>query len=255
MNEAAALLDALRALLVAGGVVFLRIGAAAALLPAFGEQVVPVRVRLAAALALTVLVTPMVQHRLPEELPGWGWLFLTEVVVGLALGAVLRLMVIALQIAGSVAAQSTSLAQVFGGQAADPMPAIGHVMTISGLALLAITGLHVKLVEFLVLSYDLMPAGRLPAPGDLMNWGVERTARAFGMGFALAAPFVVASVVYNFALGVINRAMPQLMVAFIGAPAITAGSLTLLALCLPTILAVWLGVFDSLVFDPAGAPR
>lgn len=254
MSDASLLIDSIRGLLASVGLVFLRIGAAATLLPAFGEQVVPMRVRLGGALALTVLIAPLALPLFPREPPGWTWFLLTETVAGLALGAVLRLAAMALQIAGSMAAQATSLAQVFGGQAADPMPAIGHLMTVAGLALLTAAGLHVKLVAYFTLSYELLPPGRLPAAADFLEWGVSRTAQAFGLAFVLAAPFVVASLLYNLALGVINRAMPQLMVAFVGAPAITAGSLALLALCLPAILMAWFQVIDRLLANPVAVP-
>jgi flagellar biosynthetic protein FliR len=75
-------------------------------------------------------------------------------------------------------------------------------------------------------------------------------ARAFALAFSLAAPFVVASFLYNLALGAINRAMPQLMVAFVGAPVITAGGLVLLALALPALLGVWLAAFDEFLARP-----
>ncbi len=254
MTDAEVLIEWVQATLAAGGLVFLRIGAAAFMLPAFGELMVPMRVRLIGALALTALITPLAVDRFPEDPPVWAWFLLTETIIGLALGAALRLMAMALQIAGSMAAQATSLAQVFGGQAADPMPAIGHVMSLAGIAVLAATGLHVKLVAYFALSYDLLPPGALPTPSDFLAWGVERTSHAFGLAFSLAAPFVVASVLYNVALGVINKAMPQLMVAFVGAPAITAGALALLALSLPGILTVWLGVMDTLLADPVGRP-
>ena len=72
-------------------------------------------------------------------------------------------------------------------------------------------------------SYEILPMG-LPVPAaDVAAWGTARVAQAFALGFSLAAPFVIAAFAYNLALGAINRAMPQLMVAFIGAPAITAG--------------------------------
>ena len=77
-------------------------------------------------------------------------------------------------------------------------------------------------------SYEILPMG-LPVPAeDVARWGVARVAQAFALGFSLAAPFVIAGFAYNVALGAINRAMPQLMVAFIGAPAITAGGLLIL---------------------------
>jgi len=85
--------------------------------------------------------------------------------------------------------------------------------------------------------------------------GVGKVARSFALGFTLAAPFVIASMLYNVTLGVINRAMPQLMVAFVGAPAITAGGLVLLFLSAPILLSVWADALRSFLDAPlAGAP-
>ncbi len=238
--------------------VFLRVGAAMAMLPAFGEQSVPVRVRLALALVFTAVVAPAAGP-LPEiGGPGGviGPALATEVIIGLALGATVRLFVAALQMAGSMAAQTMSLAQIFGGQTgADPLPAFGHIMVMAGLAIAVSAGLHVKVAAYLIGSYDMLPAGRWPAPSDLTDWGVSRIGKAFALGFALAIPFVITSLIYNLTLGVINRAMPQLMVAFIGAPAITLAGLALLAICLPFVLQVWLSNLDIFLADPAEAPR
>ena len=65
---------------------------------------------------------------------------------------------------------------------------------------------------------------------------------------------MIAALIYNVAIGVINRAMPQLMVAFVGAPAITAGGLILLVLTTPYLLSVWLEALNSHLSDPFGAP-
>lgn len=243
--------------LTVGFVVFLRVGSAMALLPAFGERSVPERVRLVLALAFTVVVAPAVAPLARPAVQGTATplLFLaTETIAGLAIGLVIRLFVLALQMAGSMAAQSTSLAQIFGGANADPQPAMGHVLMISGLALAVMFGLHVRLAEVLILSYDIFRPGELPGSELLTAWGLARVAHAFALAFTLAAPFVVASLIYNVALGVINRAMPQLMVAFVGAPAITAGGLILLFLTAPVLLGVWNDAFATFLSDPFGAP-
>jgi flagellar biosynthetic protein FliR len=226
-----------------------------ALVPAFGERMVPLRLRLALTLAFTAVVTPAVAARFPATgaLPGQiAVLFLAEVVAGLALGLALRLFILALQTAGAIAAQATSLSQLFGGAAVEPQPAIGHLFVMAALALATMAGLHVRLAELLVLSYDLFPPGRLPAPADLAGWGVLRTGEAFALAFVLSAPFVIASLIYNLALGAINRAMPQLMVAFVGAPAITLGAMILLLLGTPLILAEWHHHLLLFLADPTG---
>ncbi len=254
--DLATLADLGREGLAALFIVFLRVGAVMAVLPAFGEQSIPRRIRLGLALAFTAIVAPAAQAYLPpitDDTTQIARLMAAEVMVGLILGLGLRLFVLALQTAGAMAAQATSLAQIFGGSAGiDPQPAISHLLTIAGLALAVLADLHVRVAGAMIASYDTFPPGLFPHAGLIATWGTYRVAEAFAMGFVLAAPFVVASLVYNVALGVINRAMPQLMVAFVGAPALTFGGLALLFLALPTLLQVWIGALNLFLLDPFG---
>ena len=245
--------------LLAGIIVFLRVGAAMAVLPAFGEKAVPQRVRLGLALGFTAIVTPAVAAQIDPLTKDQGMLSLllaTEAIAGLALGIGLRLFVLALQMAGSIAAQATSLSQVFGGGAGvEPQPAIGHMLVFGGLALAVMNGLHVRLAEVIILSYNILIPGQFPDASTLGSWGISRVAHAFALAFTLAAPFVIASLIYNVALGVINRAMPQLMVAFVGAPAITAGALMLMFLVMPLMLSVWSDDLSLFLQNPFGRHR
>lgn len=228
--------------------VFLRVGAAMALLPAFGEQSIPQRLRLVLALAFTAVVLPAAAPMLPSD-PGL-LAALGEVVAGLALGAVLRLFVLALQIAAVMIAQATSLSQIAGGAAPEPLPAVGHLLTAAGLALAVMAGLHVRLAELFILSYQVVPAAGLPDVAEFADWGIGHLAQVFGLAFSLAAPFTIAAMMYNLAIGAINRAMPALMVSFIGAPALAAAGLILLAALAPLLLAVWSGALTSFLDAP-----
>lgn len=232
-----------------GFVVFLRVGAAMTVLPAFGDQQVPQRIRLVVALAFTAVVAPAVPPAVALS-DGLFPVLATETVIGLALGLGLRLFVHALQIAGAIIAQATSLAQMFGGMGADPQPAVSHVLALAGVALAVSQGFHVTAAQYFILSYDMMPAGRLPGAADMAAWGTARIGRAFGLAFSLAAPFVIAAFLFNLALGAINRAMPQLMVSFVGAPALAWGSLFLLAILSPLILSVWFAALKAYLVDP-----
>lgn len=233
--------------------VFLRVSALVSLLPAFGERSIPVRVKLGIAAAFTLIVTPAVPQS--ETTPGLLQLTTlvgTEVLTGLALGIGLRLFVLALQTAGSIAAQATSLSQILGGAAIEPVPAMGYFLTLAGLSLAVLMGLHVHAAQFMIHSYALFPMGSAPAAPDLSQWGVLQVSRSFGRAFALAMPFVIASLIYNLAMGVINRAMPQLMVAFVGAPAITFAGLFLLFAGAPLILSVWSDALFAFMTNPIG---
>lgn len=229
-------------------VVFLRMSAFFALIPGFGERTVPTRVKLGIAIGATIVVTPILDIAHPDS--PTVFLIFTEIAAGLMFGIGVRLFILALQTAGSIAAQATSLAQLLGGNGADPLPAMGHILIVAGLALSVIHGVHIKAIELLVFSYTLIPVGSFADPEIFTEWGVYRVARAFNFAFSLAAPFVILSVIYNLAMGAINRAMPQLMVAFVGAPLITAGGLFMMFLVAPLMLSVWVSALDQFLASP-----
>lgn len=232
--------------------VLVRVGAAIALMPAFGEMTVPVRVRLAVALAFTAVVAPAVSG-LPMPPAGFAAI-LAEVAAGLLLGLGLRLMIHALQIAGTIAAQSIALTQLFGGTAGEPQPAVANVLIVTGLSLAVAGGMHVEAARLVIASYGIVPPGAVAAPGAMASLSIAQVSRAFGLAFSLAAPFVAAALLYNVALGLINRAMPALMVTFVGAPALTLGALALLALATPVLLMVWIDAFRAQLSVPFAAP-
>jgi flagellar biosynthetic protein FliR len=234
-----------------GFIVFLRVGAMVSLMPAFGEKSVPIRIKLVVILAFVLVIAPVVGLTdTKPNLDELAWLVVTETLSGLMLGLGIRMFVLALQTAGSIAAQSTSLSQILGGAVAEPLPAMGYVLIIGGLALAVMTGLHIKAIELVILSYDLLPIGTLPDGSNISAWGLGQIRHAFELAFTLAAPFVILSLIYNLALGAINKAMPQLMVAFVGAPVITAGGLFILFLASPIMLDMWLNALNSFLAAP-----
>jgi flagellar biosynthetic protein FliR len=239
------------ALFWSGFLVFVRVGAAMALLPVFGEQSLPVRFRLGAALGLSLLVAPAVAA--PAAITPMA--ILAEAAAGLLLGAGFRLFVLALQTAGAIAAQATSLSQLFAGAGGEPLAAAANLLTVAALALAFTMGLHVRAAEAIILSHAMIPQGSFPDADDVAAWGVAQVAQSFALAFSLAAPFVIGGLLYNLALGAINRAMPTLMVAFVGAPAVTLGGLALLAIASPMMLQVWLATWQDWLADPLAIPR
>lgn len=233
--------------------VLFRISAIVSMMPAFGEISIPVRVKFAISVGMTVIVLPAVASDFEgSELSGLPvvTLAMREIGIGLVLGLSLRIFLFCLQIAGSIAAQSTSLSQILGTAGVDPLPALGHVLTFSGLALAMILGLHIAAASFIIMSYEWLPLGQFPGAGGLADMVVAQIASGFRLAFAMAAPFYILALLYNLTLGVINRAMPQLMVAFVGAPVITAGALAMLAVSASIIIGMWNDAFFTFLTSP-----
>lgn len=236
-------------MIATAALVLLRVGAMVAVMPAFGDQMIPARIRLMLALALAAMVAPTVWERLPKG--GHLQAGAAEVLAGLALGIGLRLLLLALQTSAAIIAQSTSLSQLMGGAAPEPQPAVGHLLTLAALAIAMSAGLPLRVVEYLLTSYDLVPPGTFPDAANISHWVVVQVGRGFSLAFTLAAPFTIAALLYNLALGAINRAMPTLMVSLVGAPALAGVGLAGLASLMPLMLGNWWRAVLEYLANPA----
>lgn len=249
------LLGIAEAMAWAAALAFIRIGAMMALIPGLGEAVVPQRVKIALVVAFTLVIAPVLADQIgPDATPTFLALG-KEAVAGLILGAGMRLFIVALQTAAAMIAQATTLSQLFAGVAPEPQPAIGNLLVMAALALSMAAGLHVRAAELILTSYQILPVGSPLQAASAADWGLSLIGRTFSLAFSLAAPFVIASLIYNVALGVINRAMPALMVSMVGAPALTLGALALLAIAAPVILAAWLEAFSAHIAQPFAVTR
>ena len=223
---------------------FARVGTLVMLLPGIGEQMISPRVRLAFALALTLVLFPMTRPLLPSVGgPAVIALLIGEVVVGLMLGLATRMVVGALQTAGAIVAQQLGLAfamsvdPAMGGQQA----AIGNFLTLLGLTLIFATDLHHLAIAAIRDSYDLLPPQGLPATADGVILATTAVARGFTLAVQISAPFIAFAVLFNLGLGVLARLMPQMQVFFLAMPAtILVGMLIMLA-----VLGVMMGVFTE----------
>ena len=86
-------------------IVFTRIAAAVMILPGVGEAFVPMRVRLLFAMLLTLVVSPLISSHLPPEprtLVDLFRLVFLEIVVGVYLGMVARIMLLTLDTVGRI---------------------------------------------------------------------------------------------------------------------------------------------------------
>src|SRR5690606_11454635 len=143
-------------------VVFLRLGAAFMVVPGFGEAFIPPRVRLVLALAVSFLVLPGVAPSLPAE-PSTPaallLLILGETLIGLVMGGVLRLLLGALHLAGSIIAQQSGVAaaQFFDPTQMSQGAITSSFLTLMGLVMIFVTDLHHLFIEGTFAIYRVFP--------------------------------------------------------------------------------------------------
>ncbi len=256
MDEAA-FLNALPGLAFHAVLVFARLGAAVMVLPGLGEEEVPANIRIGLGLALVVVLLPAVAPGLPQA-PDSATesvrLILLEVVVGLWLGGLARLIVMAMAVAGQIIALLLGLAQ-----AMVPDPALGGLGTATGrlLSLAAVvvvlaSGLYVIPLRALVESYALLPAGDPFPAGAGAEAFAAAAAESLALSLRLCAPFVVAAIIINVALGLLARIAPQVQVYFVAIPGQVLLGLALLAAVMPPLLGAFAEAARAAFLDLPG---
>lgn len=231
----------LEAELYAYVLVFARMGGALMLMPGFGERVVPERTRLLLALAVTVAITPMIAPRLPGIPDGIGPLILTmlsELLVGVFLGSIARLMFNTLDIAGSLILNQVGLASA---TALNPLmidqgAAVSIMLMLAASVIILQTDLHVLLLRGLVDSYALFDPARPWPLGDYTAAFVRTYSQVFDIALRMTAPFIIATMVLYVGLALVARLMPQLQVFFIALPLQILLGFVVLVAVIPAIM-------------------
>jgi flagellar biosynthetic protein FliR len=226
------------------GLVFARVGSFVMFIPGVGETAVPARVRLSFAFVLALILYPLVQGRLPAEPDTLGPLFglmAVEIAIGLGLASLLRMFLGALSTAGEIMSLQTTLAmaQTTNPLQAQPSATIGSFLSILGLTLVFVTGLHQLFIGALVDSYRLFPVGGAARMHDFSLLAIQTVGQVFALGVQLSAPVMVFAMVFNAGLGMVARIMPQFQVFAVATPLILVLGLSVLALSVGAIGLVW----------------
>lgn len=235
------MIDELPALAFQAVLAFARLGAAAMLLPGLGEQEVPAPVRLGIGLCLVLLLLPALAPGLPvapDDAGEAARLVVIEIVIGLWLGGLARMVTLAMAMAGQAIALLLGLAQAI---VPDPDlgaqgTATGRLFSLAAVVVVLGSGLYAVPLKALVESYGVLPVGDPFPAGAGAEAMAGAAADSLALALRLAAPFILAAVVINVALGLLTRIAPQVQVYFIAVPGQVLAGIALLALVMPALL-------------------
>ncbi|WP_434701045.1 flagellar biosynthetic protein FliR [Pseudomonas sp. D1-36] len=190
-------------------------------MPVFGTTLVPGRVRLYFALAITVVIAPGLPPMPPVNALDLTALMLVaeQILIGALLGFSLQLFFQAFVVAGQII--SIQMGMAFASMI-DPTngvntAVIGQFLTmLVTLLFLAMNG-HLVVFEVLTESFTTLPVGS----AMLVNhfWDIaNKLGWVLGAAMVLVLPAITALLVVNIAFGVMTRAAPQLNIFSIGFP-------------------------------------
>lgn len=212
--------------------VFVRIGGVFVAAPFFSQRFIPVQVKVLVGAILAFSLTGLVAGPLPPYVThplGFTLAVMVEALTGALLGFAAQFMFYVVQFAGDIIGfqMSLSMAQVYNPISGESSNPIGQLLTLGVLLLFVLLDGPQHVLIALAASFEAIPLGgaNLAAGGPLL---LQWTGAFFAAALRLSAPFLVALLLIDVALGVFARMVPQA---------------DLFSMSLPIKLLVGIGVF------------
>ncbi|MEE2719300.1 MAG: flagellar biosynthetic protein FliR [Planctomycetota bacterium] len=220
-------MNALVAHLPAAMLVVFRVGGLMIFAPVFGSNVVPLRVRILLAFVIGLAIYPLLHglgavttEGLRLDLFALAPLVALEILVGLVIGLVASLPLVAMQMGGLLMGQQMGL-----GFATFYNPAVGEDADVLGqlLFFLALVGFlvvsgHEAIMTAVMNSFGHVPLGGFVIDAGLVSFVTGMMLAAFEVAIRVAAPVLAIIFLQSIAMGFVSRTVPQLNILSLGFP-------------------------------------
>ncbi len=230
---------------LAGFAAFCRIGSCFMLLPGFSSSRVPQGIRLLVSIAISMALLPVMWN---DIYPGsklsagdYTRMIFIEVMIGSVFGLITRYYVLGMQFAGTVI---TMMIGFNATPAADVLEDSGEsqltsMMGFAGLLVLFMLDFHHQVVVALVDSYRILPLGAGFDAQKALITLTDTLDATFRVMLRLSSPFILYSLLFNVAIGFINKLAPQMPIYFISTPYLVMGGVFLIYISIVSMLSLF----------------
>lgn len=208
---------------MAFSLILLRVSVIMAMVPIFGSYLVPNKIKIALIMTLSFFLFTIIQvdtSVFPTKIVGFIPLILSEGLIGLAIGLLIRMVFAAVLMAGQLVGYQMGLAiaNILDPQTGSQVSVMAEFSYIIALLLfLALNG-HYLIIKGLVESFELSPIGTFVASESALELMIANAGKMFSVAVKVgAAPFVVLFFA-KISMGIIAKMVPQMNVLFVGMP-------------------------------------
>lgn len=193
------------------------------LMPVFSSDRIPMQVKAAATLVLTLGIWPHLElsgAAMPAHPFDLALLFLGEAILGLVLGMAVNFLFMGIQAGGELLGFQMGFTMI---NFADPLTGNQTGFTafflwmVSILTFLSLDG-HLYMLRGFAMSFKLIPPGGLLLGELLLRQVFDLAAQLFVLALKIAAPVMVALFLVELMLALISRTSPQVNIMEIGFP-------------------------------------
>lgn len=231
-----------------------RMTAVVSVMPIFGFVTVPVQMRAALSVFLTIIVFPIVTLKAaPVSFEVIELLFLIsrEVITGLIIGFLTSIMFYGIQMGGHLVGIQMGFGII---NVVDPMSdlqisIVGQIYYLTTLLIFLSLDGHHFLIRALVMSYEYIGLGSAVFPPGLLDKINFLTAAVFDIALRISAPMFVTLLITDIALGIMSRVAPQMNVFIIGFPLKIAIGLLVITLVISLFPYVFGKMYEQFQID------
>lgn len=217
--------------------------------PIFGTRIVSARVRVVLAVAITIILAPILPPLPTVNALSLNLLLLVlqQVLIGVALGFAFQVVFHIFVLAGQYIAMKMGL-----GFASMNDPANGVSVTIvsqfymltTTLLFLSING-HLALLQILIDSFTVLPISNSGLKAEMFYRIAELGGWMFGSALTISLPVLTALLLVNIAFGVMSRSAPQMNIFAVGFPITLIFGLLIMWVGFSALLPTYLEFIDQ----------
>ena len=220
-------------------------------IPVLSGAQTPGKVKTGLVFATSLVLFPMMADAVPKTdfspVP-FLLLIISELLLGLLLGLVARLIFTAVEFGATVIGYQMGFAaaNVFDPQSKRQVALISQFQNVFAILIfLAING-HFIFFQTAVMSYDLLPPGQLNLTGEAVPYLMELASHMFEIGVQFSAPVLAVLLLSGLILGILARVFPQLNVFLLSFPINIGTAFIVMALTLGMVSTLIRREFDTL---------
>ena len=226
---------------------FLRVVTIFFFLPIFGDQVVPIRLRIALGIVFSFFIYPIVSDYIADKNNLLQWNAFTiaiatirEIIFAVAVGFSAKLIFFGSSIASHLVGINMGFqaASMFNPQLNERESSYSVLQNWIVVVLLLSLNIHHFFLEGIVKSFASVPIGPIPDANSFAKISLHIANEAFVLGLRLAAPLITVQILINISMGLLNRSLPALNVFVISFPISFITTMIILFLSISSLVAI-----------------
>jgi flagellar biosynthetic protein FliR len=217
--------------------------------PVFGAINVPGRVKMGLVLILTMLLVPLITPvPMPGNMVALTLSIISEILVGAAIGLVIKFIFTGIEFAGQFASfeMGLSMASVYDPISAAQVTVIGRLMSILTVLLFLSFDGHLMMIIALEKSFELVPPYSFSFSAPFAETLLRFSGDIFMVGAKLAAPIIAVLTLINIGNGLLAKVVPQLNVFVVGFALMIIVGFLMLTLMLPFFVEAIIGLLEGM---------